>query len=211
MYKPIKKGLRNYISPGLIFGSLRYQFGLRKGHSTEQAILEITDTLKTAIHRKEITCEVFLDFSKAFDTVNHEIFLSKLDKYGVRGTQHDWFKSYLTNRKQYVRIGKSDSEMLTMTCGVPQSSTLGPLLYLIYINDMPSCSNKLRFRIFADDTNVVYSNTSIDEVGNVMNIEIKKLFRYCATNKLSINLKNTNFMLITNSKKKLGISKTRFH
>ncbi len=121
-----------------------------------------------------------MDFPKAFDTVNHEILLSKLDKYGVRGTQHDWFKSFLTNRKQYVRIGKSDSEMLTMTCGVPQGSTLGPLLFLIYINDMPSCSNKLRFRIFADDTNVFYSNTSIDEVENVMNMEIKKLFRYCA-------------------------------
>ena len=83
--------------------------------------------------------------------------------------------------------------MLTMTCGVPQGSTLGPLLLLIYINDTPNCSNKLQFRIFADDTNIFYSNTSIDEV--------EKLFHYCATNKLSINLKKTNFMLITNSNK----------
>ena len=180
---------------------LEYQFGFRKGHSTEQAILEITDTLKIAIDKKEITCGFFLDLSKAFDTVNFEILLTKLDKYGVRGTQHDWFKRYLTNRKQYVRIGKSDSEMLTMTCGVPQGSTFGPLLFLIYINDMPNCSNKLQFQIFADDTNVFYSNTSIDEVEIVMNIEIEKLFHYCATNKLSINLKKTNFMLIANSNK----------
>ena len=179
-----------------------YQFGFRKGHSTEQAILEITDSLKTAIGKKEITCGLFLDCSKAFDTVNFEILLSKLDKYGVRGTQHDWFKSYLTNRKQYVRMGKSDSDMLTMTCGVPQGSTLGPLLFLIYINDMPNCSNKLQFRLFADDTNVFYSNSSIDEVESVMNIEIEKLFRYRATNKLSVNLKKTNFMLITNFNKK---------
>ena len=147
-----------------------------------------------------------MDYSGIFqkpDTVNFEILLSKLDKHEVRGIQHDWFKSYLTNRKQYVRIANNDLDMLTMTCGVPQGSTLGPLLFLIYLNGMPNCSNKLQFRIFADDTNVFYSNSSIDEVESVMNIEIEKLFRYCATNKLSINLKKTNFILITNSNKKV--------
>ena len=188
------------VKNGILF---EYQFGFRKGYSTEQAILEITDALKTTIDKKEITCGLFLDFSKAFDTVNHQILLSKIDKYGIRGTQLDWFKSYLMDRKQYVRIGNSDSEMLTMTCGVPQGSTLGPLLFLIYINDMPNCSSKLSFRIFADDTNVFYSNTNIEDVENVMNIEIEKIFRYCATNKLSINLEKTNFMVITNSNKKV--------
>ena len=193
--------LESYLVKNNIF--FEYQFGFRKGHSTEQAILEITDSLKTAIDKKEITCGLFWDFSKAFDTVNFEILLSKLDKYEVRGIQHDWFKSYLTNRKQYVRIANNDLDMLTMTCGVPQGSTLGPLLFLIYLNGMPNCSNKLQFRIFADDTNVFYSNSSIDEVESVMNIEIEKLFRYCATSKLSINLKKTNFILITNSNKKV--------
>ena len=112
--------LESYLDKNNIFFEYQFQFGFRKGHSTEQAILEITDSLKTAIDKKEITCGLFLDFSKAFDTVNFEILLSKLDKYGVRGIQHDWFKSYLTNRKQYVRIGKSDSDLLTMTCGVSQ-------------------------------------------------------------------------------------------
>ena len=107
------------------------------------------------------------------------------------------------NRKQYVQIGNSDSEMLTMTCGVPQGSTLGLFLFLIYINDMPNCSDKLSFRIFADDTNVFYSNTNIEDVENVMNIEIEKIFRYCATNRLSINLEKTNFMVIANPNRKV--------
>ena len=134
-----------------------YQFGFRKGYSTEQAILELSDSLKTAIDNREITCGLFLDFSKAFDTVNHEILLSKLYKYGIRGTPLEWFKDYLTNRQQYVRIGNIDSDKLNITCGVPQGSALGPVLFLLYINDMPNCAKKFSFRVFADDTNVFYS------------------------------------------------------
>ena len=121
----------------------RYQFGFRKGHSTEQAILEITDTIKQAMDKKLVTCGVFLDFSKAFDTVNHEILLSKLYHYGIRGIPLDWFENYLDNRTQFVKIGSSQSNTETITCGIPQGSTLGPLLFLLYINDLPNCSNKL--------------------------------------------------------------------
>lgn len=86
-----------------------YQFGFRKGYSTEQAILEITDNLKSAIDNKKITCGLFLDFSKAFDTVDHEILLAKLYKYGIRGTPLTWFSNYLNNRQQYVKIGNTES------------------------------------------------------------------------------------------------------
>ena len=181
-----------------------YQFGFRKKHSTEQAILELTDKLKSAIDNRQLTCGLFLDFSKAFDTVNHKILLEKLQKYGIRGVPLQWFTSYLTNRQQYVRIDNTDSEMLRMTCGVPQGSTLGPLLFLLYINDMPNCSKKLSFRIFADDTNVFYSGKSVSEIEIVMNEEIKKIHNYCATNKLSINFKKTNFMIIGSKQKKIG-------
>ena len=139
------------------------------------AILELTDKL--------------LDFSKAFDTVNHKILLEKLQKYGIRGVPLQWFTCYLTNRQQYVRIDNTDSGKLRMTCGVPQGSTLGPLLFLLYINDMPNCSKKISFRIFADDTNVLYSGKSVTEIEIVMNEEITKIYNYCATNKLSINFK----------------------
>ncbi|CAB3998988.1 Hypothetical predicted protein, partial [Paramuricea clavata] len=162
-----------------------YQFGLRKGYSTEQAILEITDNIKTAIDKKQLTCGIFLDFSKAFDTVNHKILLSKLNKYGFRGVPHLWFTDYFTNRKQYVRVGDTESDKLNLLCGVPQGSTFGPLLFLLYINDISNCSRKLYFRIFADDTSVFYSCENANELETVMNEEIQALFKYCAINKLS--------------------------
>ena len=92
-----------------------------------------------------------MDFSKAFDTINHQILLRKLYKYGIRGTQLALFSDYLVNRYQYVKIGNVQSDLLRITCGIPQGSTLGPLLFTLYINDMPNCLNKLSFRIFADD------------------------------------------------------------
>ena len=180
----------------------KYQFGFRKGHSTEQAILEITDNLKANIDKKLITCGLFLDFSKAFDTVNHQILLSKLHAYGIRGTPLKWFTDYLQNRQQYVQIKNVSSEKMTMKCGVPQGSTLGPLLFLLYINDMANSSNKLLFRIFADDTNIFYASKSYNELEKVMNEELKLVLRYCAINKLSVNLKKTNFMVVTNKRKK---------
>ena len=165
----------------------KYQFGFRKGYSTEQAILELTDTLKKAMDKKLLTCGLFLDFFKAFDTVNHNILLSKLYHYGIRGTPFKWFENYLSNRTQFVKIGNTKSNCETITCGIPQGSTLGPLLFLLYINDFPNCSNKLSFRIFADNTNMFYTRANLQHLESVMNEELKLVFNYCTTNKLSIN------------------------
>jgi hypothetical protein len=110
-----------------------YQFCFRKGYSTDLAILEMSDNLKTSIDNKLITCGIFLDFSKAFDTVNQNILLNKLNKYGVRGVVLDWFKSFLQNRLQYVKMGNIESEPLNVVCGIPQGSTLGPLLFLLIL------------------------------------------------------------------------------
>ena len=105
-----------------------YQYGFRKGHSTTHALIEIADRLKLAISANQLTCGLFLDLSKAFDTVNHEILLTKLDHYGIRGPALNLLKSYLTDRRQYVKIGKCESESRNINCGVPQGSVLGPLL-----------------------------------------------------------------------------------
>ena len=120
--------------------------------------------------------------------VNHRILLSKINKYGVRGIAIPWLSDYLNNRQQYVKIGNFEWCKLQLTCGVRQGSTLGLLLFLLYI---------LSFRIFADDTNIFYSDTNIHDVENVMNEELTNIQRYCATNKFSINFKKTNFMILS--------------
>ena len=190
--------LNNFLEKNNI--SYQYQFGFRKGYSTEQAILEITDSLKKALDKKMVTCGLFLDFSKAFDTVNHDILLSKLYHYVVRGTPFNWFKSYLHNRTQFVEIGNTKSSYETIVCGIPQGSPLGPLLFLLYINDLPNCSKKLSFRIFADDTNMFYTCDKLQHLETITNEELKLVFKYCDINKLSINLAKTNYMVISSPK-----------
>ena len=154
----------------------QYQFGFRKGYSTEQAILEITDALRKALDKKLVTCGLFLDFSKAFDTVNDDILLSKLYHYGIRRTPLDWFKNCLYNRTKFVKIDNTKSNYETIVCGIPQGSMLCPLLLLLYINDLPNCSKKLSFRIFADDTNMFYTSDMLYHPETVMNEELKLVF-----------------------------------
>ena len=180
----------------------KYQFGFRKGYSTEQAILEITDSLKKAMDKKLVSCGLFLDFSKAFDTINHDILLSKLYRYGIRGNPLRWFENYLYN--QVVKIGDTISSSQTIICGIPQGSTLGPLLFLLYINDLPNCSSKLSFRIFADDTNMFYTSNDLHNLEFVMNEEFKSVVEYCAINKLSINFSKTNFYILVSSSRLSG-------
>ena len=179
----------------------KHQFGFRKNYSTEQTILELTDNLKMKIDSSETICSIFLDLSKAFDTVDHQILLQKLYRYGIRGVPLLWFKSYLENRSQYVEVENVKSNPLTIQCGEPQGSTLGPLLFLIYVNDIPNCLEKANIRTFADDTTLFYSSNSLQDLEKTINEEFKHLLSYCSANKLSVNFKKTHYMTISSPQK----------
>ena len=142
----------------------KFQFGFRKGYSTNHALISIVEQIRNALDNKMFTCGVFIDLEKASDTVNHQILLSKLDHYGIRGVANAWFASYLLNRYQSVRVNGVTSSSLPVTCGVPQGSILGPLLFLIYINDMNLAVESSTIFHFADDTNLLYSSKTIKKL-----------------------------------------------
>ena len=133
--------------------------------------------------------------------MNHKILLSKLEHYGVRGSLLKWFESYLTDRKQYVFLNGVSSETLLMTCSVPQGSVLGPLLFLIYINDLPNISDKLKFFLFADDTNMYYESNDLIEIEKTVNKELKKFSQWLNLNRLALNVGKTNFVIFRSTKR----------
>ena len=133
--------------------------------------------------------------------MNHKILLQKLEHYGVRGTILKWFESYLSDRKQYVFYNGVSSEMKSITCGVPQGSVLGPLLFLLYINDLPNISTKLQFYLFADDTNIYYESDNLKSMEKTINAELKKLSLWLNLNRLALNVSKTNFVIFRSHQK----------
>ena len=172
------------------------QFGFRPKFTTEYAILDIYEKLINNLDKSLTSCAIFLDLAKAFDTVSHEILLRKLDSYGFRNKAYDLLDSYLKNRYQFVKLDNTKSIISLIEFGVPQGSILGPLLFLLYINDLPNATN-LFVKLYADDTFLCAQNSCVKLLEEEVNAELEKVYEWLCANKLTLNISKSKYMIVT--------------
>ena len=177
------------------------QFGFRDKHSTSHALISITEQIREALDTGHFACGIFIDLQKAFDTVDHNILVAKLEYYGVRGIVKNWFSSYLHNRKQFVTINGFKSTLNSINFGVPQGSVLGPLLFLMYINDLSFSVKNSTVHHFADDTNLLYINESLKTLCKKVNYDLKGITNWLNANRLSLNVNKTEFVIFRSPRK----------
>ena len=178
------------------------QFGFRAKHSTDHALISLTEMIREALDSGCFAGGIFIDLQKAFDTVDHHILLDKLNYYGIRGLANKWFKSYLSNRQQFVSINGYNSNTMLMKYGVPQGSVLGPLLFLIYINDLHKATKISKIHHFADDTNLLVVGKTLKKIQKDLNIDLKLLCKWLKANKISLNASKTELIIFRDPKKK---------
>ena len=179
------------------------QFGFSQKYSTVHALISLTENIRKNLDEGNIGCGIFVDLQKAFDTVEHDILSSKLEHYGIRGLANEWFKSYLSNRKQYVSINGYDSNLADVKFGVPQGSVLVPLLFLIYINDLNKALKFCKVHHFVDDTNLIYFSKSVYSLNKYINLDLKNLTYWLNANRISLNVEKTELVIFKHQRKKL--------
>ena len=178
------------------------QFGFRRGHSTELAAIQLVDRLTKQMDLGSVPTNIYIDLSKAFDTLDHSILLDKLSYYGICGVENLMLRTYLSNRHQYVEYNDSKSQTKSISIGVPQGSILGPLLFLIYINDLPGVRRVFSMLMYADDT-TLYCNIKTANSDIILNNELCKISDWLSSNKLSLNVKKTKYMVFHTPQKRV--------
>src|SRR6267154_2747293 len=178
----------------------KYQFGFRKNHSTKLAVLEVADLCYANLDNNSYTLGLFIDIQKAFDSIDVNILLTKLYSYGIRGIMYDWLKDYLCDRMQYTFVNGVKSSTDKINIGVPQGSVLGPLLFLIYVNDMHAATPETTPKLFADDTNIFLAANNLSELALKANVCLDNIYQWCLANRLTINMDKTNYTIFSPKK-----------
>ena len=204
--KILEKLMHNRIYEFLEKYKLKYplQFGFRQHYATFYALRNLTESITKAPDEGNFFYGLFVDLEKAFDTVDHNILLKKQDHYGVRGTSNKWFESYLTDRKQFVSINGFNLNISAITRGVPQGSVLGPLLFLISINDLNAAIKDCKVHHFADDTNLL--NIKAKHLNKFINIGLKNLTKWLNANKIYLNFSKTEMVLFRPKRKTMDFN-----
>ena len=179
------------------------QFGFQPKYSTTHALINLTESIRQSLDEDSFGCGIFVDLQKAFDTVDHKTLLHKLEYYGIRSICNDWFKSYLSDRKQFVSINGYNSDLMPVDCGVPQGSVLGHPLFLIYINDLHKAIQYCKMHHFADDTNLFYISKSVKNLNKLVNRDMKHLNNWLSANKISLNVEKTELVIFKSPRKVL--------
>ena len=199
--KILEKHVASSLSVFLRDNNLLYelQSAFRSGHSTETVLIRLTDQILKNMDDDEVSGLVFIDFRKAFDVIDNELLLKKLSIYGATLSSVAWFKSYLSVRKQFISLGKTTSKQLTVKQGLPQGSILGPVLFLLFVNDMPLHVQKSTMDIYADDTTLSLSSNwkTLPLLNQSLSQDLNEVERWARENKMYLNMQKTKALLVT--------------